>query len=78
MSKRRTILALRLRLVQHHVVDIEVGNVTHIKRHDVIVTYANVVVGDVPSAIRLRVVGRQELLDHLEDIAQLAGVQGCA
>ena len=54
-----TILGLCLRLVQYYIVDIEIGNVTHIEGHDMIVAYANVIVGDFACAIGLRAGGWQ-------------------
>lgn len=75
VTKRHTVLALGARLVKHHVVDIEIGNVAHVKGHDVVVTRTDVVVGNVTSAIGLGIAGGHQLLDHLEDITQLAGVQ---
>lgn len=74
-QNKHTIWSLGLRLVEHNVVDIKVGHVAHIERHDMVIARANIVVGDVTSAIGLSVACRQELLDHLENVSKLARVQ---
>lgn len=75
VTKTHTVLALGARLVKHHVVDIEIGNVAHVKGHDVVITRTDVVVGNGACAIGLGIASGHQLLDHLEDITQLAGVQ---
>lgn len=70
------VLALGLCLVEDDVVDVEVGDVAHVKGHDVGFALAGVFFRGL--AVWLRTASRRQLLDHLEDIAQLAGVQGGA
>lgn len=75
VTNTHTVLALGARLVKYHVIDIEIGNVAHVKGHDVVVTRTDIVVGNVACAIGLGIAGGHQFLDHLEDITQLARVQ---
>ena len=71
----RTILSLDLGLIQHHVVNIEVSNIAHVERHDMVVTRTNVVVRSLGGTVGLRAGSGHQLLDHLEDVSQFARVQ---
>lgn len=70
-----TVLRLGLGLVEHHVVDIEISNIAHVERHDMVVTRANVVVGSLGGTVGLRAGSGHQLLDHLENVSQFARVQ---
>lgn len=73
-----TVLTLGMRLIEHHVVDMEIGNITHVKGHDMVITGADVVVGDVTCTVGLSVASGHQSLDHLENITQFAGVERSA
>lgn len=72
---QRTVLTFRLRLVQDDIVDIEVSNVADVKRHDIAVTTADIIVGSLASTICLRTGSGKQRLHHLEYIAQFAWIQ---
>jgi hypothetical protein len=65
-------------LVKHYVAHVELGNITHVKCHDVVVTDTNIVLRGLNCAIDRSIDGGLDFLDHLENIAHLGGIQGGA
>jgi hypothetical protein len=68
-------LALGLRLVKNDIVDIEVGHIAHVERHDMVVSGTDIVVGYPTTAIDLRVTSRLHFLDHFENVTHFGRVK---